>query len=177
MRDAHAAVRRLRVLLAGTAVALVVALVAGTLAIAQRSRTRHQAVVADAARLAAQSRLFPPDCLDLALLLGVEGHRLDPSIATEGGLEATLGRVPPGLDRLVPVDRVAGYPGLSSDRRLLAAPGSNGTVRIIAVGSGRVLRTLRGAGPPPLLRIALFSPDDRWVTAGSDPEVDATGGG
>ena len=168
VRNAHAAVRRLRVLLTGTAVALVIALVAGTLAVAQRSRARHQAVVADAARLAAQSRLLSPAHLDVALLLGVESHRLDPSIATEGGLEAALGRVPAGLDRLVPIDRVSGYAGMSSDGRVLAAPGTNGTVRLIDVASGRVSRTLHDAGAAPLLRLAGFSPDNRLVATGSN---------
>ena len=64
--------RRLRGLLAAAAVALVVALVAGGLALAQRSRADDQARLADARRLAVQVRDLTATRPDLLMLLAVE---------------------------------------------------------------------------------------------------------
>jgi class 3 adenylate cyclase/energy-coupling factor transporter ATP-binding protein EcfA2 len=65
--------RRLRILLAGVAAALVVALIAGSFAVVQRGRAQRSATVAQAGRLAAQSREVAAKHPDLALLLSLEG--------------------------------------------------------------------------------------------------------
>jgi WD40 repeat protein/class 3 adenylate cyclase/energy-coupling factor transporter ATP-binding protein EcfA2 len=82
--------RRLRGLLIGTAVFLVVAVLAGAVALVQRGRARHSAVVAQAGRLAAQSRESAGQHPDLGLLLALEAGRLDDSIDTGGALLGAL---------------------------------------------------------------------------------------
>ena len=70
--------RRLRALLAGAAVFLVVALVAGLLAVRQANRADRATIVADARRVGAQALVV--DDIDQSLLLAVEGdapRRLD----------------------------------------------------------------------------------------------------
>jgi WD40 repeat protein/class 3 adenylate cyclase len=166
-------VGRLRRLLTGVALLLVVALVAGSVALVQRSRASRaadraegQAEVADATRLAAQATSLAGSRLDLALPLAVEGHRLHPTVETEGALWTVLGATPPGLERLVHLDPSARFTGVSNDGRLLAAPGADGTVRLLDVGSGREVRRLVGHRSSALY--ATFTGDDRHVAAGSN---------
>ncbi len=165
--------RRLRRLLTGVALLLVVALVAGTLALVQRSRASRaadraegQAEAADATRLAAQATSLAGSRLDLALALAVEGHRLHPTVETEGALWTVLGATPPGLERLVHFDPPATFAGVSTDGRLLAAPGEDGSVRLIDTGSGHEVRRLVGHRTGALY--ATFTGDDRHVAAGGD---------
>ena len=73
--------RRLRALLAGAAVFLVVVLAAGLLAVRQASRADRATVAADARRVGAQA-LVAED-IDQSLLLAVEGMRLDDSTTLE----------------------------------------------------------------------------------------------
>jgi WD40 repeat protein/class 3 adenylate cyclase/energy-coupling factor transporter ATP-binding protein EcfA2 len=82
--------RRLRMLVAALAVFLVAALAAGVFALVQRSTAQHQARVAQAGRLAAQSRMVAAEHPDLALLLALEAGRLDDSIDTRGALLGAL---------------------------------------------------------------------------------------
>lgn len=91
--------RRLRRLLVGLAMLLVVALVAGVLAwraqeAAETSsaRAREASVAADAKRLAAQA--LNEDFLDTALLEAVEAVKLEQSPETHGALVSLLARVP-----------------------------------------------------------------------------------
>ena len=166
-------VRRLRRLLAGVALALVVALVAGTFALVQRfrasraaDRAESQAEVADATRLAAQATSLAGKRLDLALNLAVEAHHLHATVETEGALETVLAATPPGLERLVHFDPPATFAGISNDGGLLAAPGHDGAVRLIATGSGHEVRRLVGHKTGALL--ATFTGDDRHLAAGGD---------
>jgi WD40 repeat protein len=84
--------RRLRALLGGVAVLLVVALVAGVVAMRQADRADRSAVVADARRVGAQALLV--DDVDHSLLLAVEGVRLDESTDTRANLLAALSATP-----------------------------------------------------------------------------------
>jgi len=84
--------RRLRVLLAGTAAALVVAIVAGVLALNQRNTARATALTADAQRLGAEA--LTEDRLDRALLLARTGVELDETARTRSNLLAALLRAP-----------------------------------------------------------------------------------
>jgi DNA-binding SARP family transcriptional activator/WD40 repeat protein len=165
--------RRLRALLAGVALLLVVALVAGGVAIDQRGDAREQARVADAARLAEQARGLPSSEARLALLLALEARRLDPSDATDGALEAALAKVGPGIDRLIAVPTAGvGLPllGVSPGRRLFAAPTVTGDVQLIDAASGRTVRILASSTrQEPIL--PSFSSDGRAVIAGSGDGV------
>jgi WD40 repeat protein/DNA-binding SARP family transcriptional activator len=91
--------RRLRGLLAGVAVLLVVAVVAGVAAVRQRDRAQESAadaevsaVVAEARRIGTQALTI--DDLDQSLLLSVEGRRLHDSNDTRASLFASLNRSP-----------------------------------------------------------------------------------
>ena len=88
--DARRRARRLRGLLAGVAVAAGVRLIAGAVALVQRGRARHTATVAQAGRLAAQSREVAAKHPDLALLLALEAGRLDDSVDSRGALLGAL---------------------------------------------------------------------------------------
>jgi WD40 repeat protein/class 3 adenylate cyclase/tRNA A-37 threonylcarbamoyl transferase component Bud32 len=90
LRDARRRARRLRALLAGVAAALVVAVIAGAFAVTQRESARRTATVAQAGRLAAQSREVAAQHPDLGLLLALEAGRLDDSVETRGALLGAL---------------------------------------------------------------------------------------
>lgn len=87
--------RRLRTLLSGVAVLLVLALIAGALALVQRSSARKHATTALAQSLGAQAVAQPR--IDLAMLLAREAVALDPTLQTRSELLTTLMRVPSAL--------------------------------------------------------------------------------
>jgi WD40 repeat protein/DNA-binding SARP family transcriptional activator len=84
--------RRLQMILAGVGALLVVAVIAGVLALDQRANARSQARVADAQRLGAQA--LTVEGLDRSLLLAREALALDDSAATRDTLLAALLRSP-----------------------------------------------------------------------------------
>jgi WD40 repeat protein/class 3 adenylate cyclase/energy-coupling factor transporter ATP-binding protein EcfA2 len=90
LRTAQRGARRLRILLAGVVALLALALVAGAVALVQRGHARHTATVAQAGRLAAQSREAAAKHPDLALLLALEAGRLDDSVDSRGALLGAL---------------------------------------------------------------------------------------
>jgi WD40 repeat protein len=157
--------RRLRALLTGVALLLVVALVAGGIALDQRADAREQARVADSVRLAAQASAQPTEQRSLALLLALEARRLDTSDATDGALQATLAAVPPGVERLLPVGGLNGVAAVSPDHRLLAAPVDDGDIRLIDFATGRTLHVLHGSDAG-LLNVTAFSPNGHLLVSG-----------
>lgn len=82
--------RRFQLLAAGLVVLLVGALAASGFALVQRRQATLRAEQADARGLAAQALAHASTTVDRALVLGVEGHRRDQSVDTEGGLLAAL---------------------------------------------------------------------------------------
>jgi WD40 repeat protein/DNA-binding SARP family transcriptional activator len=139
-RDAHArATRRLRSLLGTTLLLLVLALVAGVVALVARGSAKRQATAAIAQRLGAQALAEPR--IDRALLLAREGVRLDDSPATRSNLLATLLRSPAALAVLHGPDPQVLDDALSADGRLLAIRGNNGDVTFFDT------RSLRPRGP------------------------------
>ena len=90
LHDARSRARRLRILLAGVVSLLALALVAGVVALIQRGHARHSATVAQAGRLAAESREAAGRQPDLALLLALEAGRLDDSVDSRGALLGAL---------------------------------------------------------------------------------------
>ena len=116
--------RRLRGLLAGVAGLLLIALVAGSLAIVKRGEAQRSATTADAHRLGAEA-LVAKD-LDVSMLLAREGLTLDNSLATRSNLlgvvakwNPAIGVIDPKIGSLVP-DRRGGV-DLSADGRYLVA--------------------------------------------------------
>ncbi|HET6833875.1 MAG TPA: BTAD domain-containing putative transcriptional regulator [Acidimicrobiales bacterium] len=84
--------RRLRTLLAGIGVLLVVAVVAGLLAVRQAGRADQQATIAEARRVGTQALVEP--AYDRALLLAVEGVHLRDNPEIRGNLLSTIQRSP-----------------------------------------------------------------------------------
>jgi WD40 repeat protein len=158
--------RRTTAILAGL---LVLALVAGALALVQRSTARRQAVLARSTALAAQASARRASEPDLALLLAVEGHRLDDSVPTRGGLLETVGQSPQlaalhqGYGELTAVD-------LSPDGSTLAVRTVDGALRLwdFRTRAARTppIRAHQGKGD------VAFSPDGRLAaTSGEDGSV------
>ena len=87
--------RRLRTVLAGVAALLVVAVIAGAIALNERGNARREAVAADAQRLGAQA--LTEDDLDRSLLLARQGVALDDSLQTRGNLLAALLKSPAAI--------------------------------------------------------------------------------
>jgi WD40 repeat protein/class 3 adenylate cyclase/tRNA A-37 threonylcarbamoyl transferase component Bud32 len=152
--------RRLRVLLAGASLLLVVAVIAGVLALRQGDRARGAARTADAQRLGAQALV--EDQLDRSLLLAQAGRELDDSLATRGYLLSALVRRPAAIG----VMQLDGDPllalALSPDGRMLAAGDDNGTVVLLdAHTRGRI------GGPLPVNLLDVgsleFSPNGKLL--------------
>jgi WD40 repeat protein len=132
--------RRLRLVLAGVAALLLLAVIAGAVALDQRGSARREAVAADAQRLGAQALV--EDDLDRSLLLARQGVALDDSLQTRGNLLAALLKSPAAIgvvrgdgDRLISLD-------LSPDERTLAFLDHDGTLSFVDA------RTRRPAGRP-----------------------------
>jgi WD40 repeat protein/DNA-binding SARP family transcriptional activator len=121
--------RRLRWLLATAVALLVVAVVAGAVALEARGTARRQATAAVAQRLGAQALVEPQ--LDRALLLAREGVNLDDSPATRSNLLAALLRAPAALAVLHGRDDQVLDEALSGDGRLLVVRGNNGSVSFV----------------------------------------------
>lgn len=83
---ARAATRRLRIALAGTAFGLVVALVAGLVAVQEDAQSSRAARAALVDQLVAQSLALRASRRDVAALLAVQAYRLQPSAATRSAL-------------------------------------------------------------------------------------------
>ena len=162
LRSARRTARRLRLLVAGLAVMLLVAVGGALIAVQQRTAARTQALQADAVRIATLAGTLPRDQRDVALLLGVQGYRLHASDEAAGGLQTALLNTPPGLERIIRYRSPATLPHLDQTGRLLAVPGQDGTVTIDDLVSARV-RTLTSSAPR---EFAVFSDDDRLVAAG-----------
>ena len=132
--------RRLRALVAGLAVLLALAVVAGVIALDQRGNARTEATAAEAQRLGARALL--EDDLDLSLLLARQAVALDDSPQTRANLLAALLKSPAAIgalhgdgDRLIAV-------ALSPDQRTLAFIDNDGTLSFVDA------RTRRAVGPP-----------------------------
>jgi WD40 repeat protein/DNA-binding SARP family transcriptional activator len=162
--------RRLRALLAGVGALLVLAVIAGALALIARSSANHSATVALADSLGAQAVADPK--LDRAMLLGVEGVELNPSERTDGDLLTALLRAPAAIDTYYG-DGLRLYDvALSPDGRTLALEDNLPSIFLLDTATGRRIRKVTNlTGPPSTLA---YAPDGRLVTFGANPpkEVD-----
>ena len=157
--------RRLRTLLTCVALLLVVALVAGGIALDQRGDARDAGTrrrcrsPRDAGRRAA-ARTAEPGAPP-----GARGAPPRPVGRHRRRVWTALATVPPGIERLLPVDGLNGVAAVSPDQRLFAAPVDDGDVRIVDFATGRTLRTLQGGGAG-LLNVTAFSPDGGLLVSG-----------
>lgn len=151
--------RRLRRLVIGVAIALVVAMVAGALALDQRGQARDAADRAernanesDVRRLVAEAERSAPTSPDLSMLLAVEAAKRSPGPATAGAL-ATAMLTDPDLVRYegdtgrprttLPSGTPGDWPAFSPDGSQAAVPDSEaGEIRIVDVLTGKQARRL-----------------------------------
>src|SRR5437660_82349 len=121
--------RRLRTLLAGAVALLVLAVIAGALALISRSNAQHEAKVGLGRQLGAEAVSEPR--IDLAMLLARESLNLDQSPQTKGTLLATLLRTPgvTGTFTLPIQDRPQDV-AVSPDGRSIAMVTNNNIMRV-----------------------------------------------
>jgi WD40 repeat protein/class 3 adenylate cyclase len=120
--------RRLKALLAGAGVLLLLALAAGVVALLQRQSAKHQATVALARQLGTEAVSEPR--VDRAMLLAREAVKLDASRQTAGTLLATLLRSPAALGTFSsPITDRPQAITLSPDGRTLAVVENTDSVR------------------------------------------------
>jgi DNA-binding SARP family transcriptional activator/WD40 repeat protein len=139
-------IRRLRIVLAGGAVLLVLALVAGVLAAVQSDRARENAARAEQAALSADARRVGAraeltDDISLSLLLAAAGARLDDSPETRANLVTALDRRP-GLVRSAPP--AGGYMevfAVSRDGRWIASSDGQNRMHLYDAATNRLLRS------------------------------------
>jgi DNA-binding SARP family transcriptional activator len=159
--------RRLRGLLAGLAVVLVLALVAGGLALSLRGRAERQTVVAESRRLGAQS-LIQRD-LDRSLLLASEAVHLDDSVDARSALLASLLRSPQAIWTTRGDGNQFEDLALSQDGRTLATVDTHGLLDLWDAQTGRRLAgPLQGTSDLNQYNagVVAFSPDSRHVATG-----------
>lgn len=145
--------RRLRRLLAATAVALVVTAVATILAVVQGRQAADQRDLAigerrraDAARLSALSAAAVEDQADLGLLLAVAAQRTRPGPETDSAVLAALSAHPQLMGRLnAPNASMIGM-GFTPDGRTLVTPVLDEGVVLWDVGSRRPIARLTTGG-------------------------------
>ena len=169
-REAHTS-RRLRGLLAGLAGVLVLALVAGGLALTLRGRAERQALVADSRHLGAQALL--EEELDRSLLLARQGIALDDSVETRSNLLAALLRSPAAKAILRGDLDGIGAMGLSRDGRLLAVGDGGGRVAIYDIATRRLLQET-SQGHHGMVGDLEFSPDRSLLAIPSKAELSKT---
>src|SRR3954447_15166701 len=152
--------RRLRGLLIGVAVLLVASLVIGDVALSQRDRTTDALTLADAGRLASQSRLERDP--QLAMLMARNAVAISDSPETRSALFAALERTPAIVGRMYapsgpsPAGDETQWIVGSSDGRTLAIGDAGPTVTLFDAARGAVFGAVDvGSGTDR----AAFSPD------------------
>ena len=157
---------QLRVLLAGLAGLLLLAVVAGVVALGQRGEARDLALAADAQRLGAEA--LTQERLDRALLLARTGVALDETPATQGNLLSVLMRTPSALGVMDHGQRLLAA-AVSPDGRLMATGDDLGRVTVSRTASRQPLGRPYII-PEGVIQHLRFSPDGNTLAVGSvDP--------
>ncbi len=171
-------IRRLRGVLAGAALLLVAALVAGGFAVRQTSLADDSAAAAQSAQTAAEARQLGTVAattgdISLSNLLAVRAVQMDDTPATRSDLMAVLGKHPQLKDTSSPLGESVARIALSPDGRRLAAYGADNDLFLLDSDSGkRVARIdLDGAGvkktPWYATSPLAFSADGEMLAVGS----------
>jgi WD40 repeat protein/class 3 adenylate cyclase/tRNA A-37 threonylcarbamoyl transferase component Bud32 len=155
--------RRLRALLAGTAMLLVVAAVAGVVAVIQRDHARAQALTSDAERIGAQALTDPN--VDHSLLLAVTGVKLQNRLETRSDLFADLQQNAALIRLIRPSNVEITALDVSPDGRLLVVGDASGAVRFIDLANWRQEGPVVRLGAPIGQLDLTFSPDGATVMA------------
>lgn len=167
--------RRLRRSLAAVGVVLVVALVAGFLAVSQRDRARTETARAEET-LGRQLATIASERVavdrSLALLLAVEASRLDSSDAIHRGLLDALGGIGLPLTRTVIPTPANDYVALtvSADGETAVAKRAEGSIDVIDLRTRRVTVADLPGPASPFGGIDISDDGSSVVVAGSDPD-------
>jgi WD40 repeat protein len=156
-RAARRTNRRLRGLLAGAAVLLVVAIAAGILSVNQRNRAQAQALRSDAERIGALAQTAP--ALEQSMLYGAAAVALEDSVQTRGELLAALQRQPAAVRVLRPTSAMISALALSPDGRLLASGDLAGVVSFTDVTTWQPAGASVRLPQPVAAQAIRFSPD------------------
>ena len=139
--------RRLKALLGGALALLVLAVVAGVLALVSRSNAQHEAQVALGRQLGAEAVSQPR--IDLAMLLARESLNLDQSPQTEGTLLATLLRTPEVIGSFaVPIQDRPQDVKVSPDGKSIASVMNNGIMRVFSTRTYRQTSSFPACNAP-----------------------------
>ena len=167
-------IRRLRIVLSAAVVLLVLALIAGAIAVMQSNRAarhaadaraaadsaRQAAVSADARRVGARSQLT--DDISLSLLLAAAGARLDDSPETRVHLLTALEKHSTLVRSAPPEGGYLENFDVSRDGRWIAGSDDQNRMHLYDAATNRLLRSY-DAGRPSGFMIARFSPDSRQL--------------
>jgi DNA-binding SARP family transcriptional activator/WD40 repeat protein len=137
--------RRLRALLVGVGGLLLLAVIAGIVALSERGTARDVAVAADAQRLGAEA--LTEDRLDRALRLAAAGPALDDTAVTRSNLLSTLLRSPAALGVLNGDGDPLISSALSPDGRTLAVGDRGGTVMLFDTETREPIGDHQAPGP------------------------------
>jgi len=162
-RDAgERAHRRLRAVLAGVAALLVVAVIAGLVALSERGKASDEAQAADAQKLGATA--LAENDLGRALLLARQGVALDNTVQTRANLLATLLKSPAAIGVMRPGgDERFWSVALSPDNRTIAAGDEFGRIVFFDVGSRRPVATVDPIGDGSAIFTLVYSADGRYL--------------
>ncbi|MET0974010.1 MAG: BTAD domain-containing putative transcriptional regulator, partial [Thermoleophilaceae bacterium] len=169
-------VRRLRIVLTGVAALLVLAVVAGLVALGQRGAASDRARAADAQRLGARGLVESE--LDRAVLLARQGVALDDTVQTRGNLLAALVKSPAAIGVLRGRGERFFRIALSPDGRTLAAGDEFGNLVFYDTRTRQraIVRPQPGSSNSPddngIYSLA-YSPDGRRLAVASGTELDA----
>ena len=153
--------RRLRGLLAGAVALLLVAVLAGVLALIQRGDARAQALTSDAERVGAQA--LTEQNVDVSLLLAVAAVRLQNRAETQSDLLAALQRNPDLIHFARPFSDLITALQVSPDGRLLAVADQAGIVRFVDLATWRPMGAAVHLGAPVATAAMSFSTDGRTL--------------
>ena len=164
--------RRLRGLLAGAGILLVLAVIAGVVALVQRDHARAQALTSDAERVGLEAISDPSPVR--SLLLGVAGVQLQDRVQTRSDLLAALQRYPALIRVLHPSSTEIDALAVDPSAPIIAYGSDGGTVGLIDTKSWASVGAV-ALGQPVAPRAAMaFSPDGRTllaITVGPDDAV------
>jgi WD40 repeat protein len=156
--------RRLRAGLVALAALLVLALIAGLVALDERGKARHEALASDAQRLGALALL--EDDLDRALLLARQGVALDDTVQTRGNLLAALLKSPAAIGVIRTDTGRIQATALSPDGRTLAVGNTPGRILLFDARTRKRVATLRPTPKDADIFDLAYSPDGGRLAIG-----------
>jgi WD40 repeat protein len=153
--------RRLRGLLAGAAILLVVALLAVSASLVQRNRAQGQALTSDAERVGTAA--LTEQNVDRSLLDAVAAVRLEDRVETRSDLLAVMQKNSALVRMTRPFADTLDGVQVSPDGRLLAVADSSGAVRFIDMATWKPAGADVHLRSPVAPRAMSFSPDGRTL--------------